>query len=62
MFNGALPPGDHVVQVDVELQGSVLGPFSYLRGYRFQVRSTYAFTALDGKMVDIESPRRRAAT
>ncbi len=55
MFNGALPPGDHVVQVVIELQGSVLGPFSYLRGYRFQVRSTYAFTALDGKMVDIEA-------
>jgi hypothetical protein len=55
MFSGSVPPGDHVVQMLVELQGNGLGVFSYLRGYRFQVRSTYSFSAIEGKTIDLDA-------
>ena len=49
IFNGSIPPGDHTVQVLVNLQGYGYGVFSYLRGYRFEVRSSHSFTAVEGK-------------
>jgi hypothetical protein len=49
IFNGSIPPGDHTVQVLVNLQGHGYGVFSYLRGYRFEVRSSHSFTAVEGK-------------
>ncbi|MEM9691107.1 MAG: hypothetical protein AAGA56_01055, partial [Myxococcota bacterium] len=30
-------------------QGNGYGVFSYLRGYRFEVRSSHSFTAVEGK-------------
>jgi hypothetical protein len=29
--------------------------FSYLRGYRFEVRSSHSFTAVDGKTVNLDA-------
>ncbi len=49
IFNGSIPPGDHTVQVLINLQGHGYGVFSYLRGYRFEVRSSHSFTAVEGK-------------
>jgi len=49
IFSGSIPPGDHTVQVLTNLQGHGYGVFSYLRGYRFEVRSSHSFTAVEGK-------------
>jgi len=49
IFSGSIPPGDHTVQVLVNLRGHGYGVFSYLRGYRFEVRSSHSFTAVEGK-------------
>jgi len=49
IFNGSIPPGDHLVQVLVNLRGNGYGVFSYLRGYKFEVRSSHSFTAAEGK-------------
>jgi hypothetical protein len=54
IFNGSIPPGDHTVQVLVNLQGNGYGVFSYLRGYRFEVRSNHSFTALEGKTMTLQ--------
>jgi hypothetical protein len=53
IFNGSIPPGDHTLQVLVNLQGNGYGMFSYLRGYRFEVRSSHSFTALEGKTITL---------
>lgn len=55
IFNGSIPPGDHTLQVLVNLQGSGYGVFSYLRGYRFEVRSSHSFTAVEGKTVQLDA-------
>jgi hypothetical protein len=55
IFNGSVPPGDHTLQVLVNLQGNGYGVFSYLRGYRFEVRSSHSFTAVEGKTVNLEA-------
>jgi hypothetical protein len=49
IFSGSIPPGDHTLQVLVNLRGHGYGVFSYLRGYRFEVRSSHSFTAVEGK-------------
>lgn len=55
IFNGAIPPGDHTLQVLVNLQGNGFGVFSYLRGYRFEVRSSHSFTAVEGKTINLQA-------
>jgi hypothetical protein len=55
IFNGSVPPGDHTLQVLVNLQGNGYGVFSYLRGYRFEVRSSHSFTAVEGKTINLEA-------
>jgi hypothetical protein len=42
----------------VNLQGNGYGVFSYLRGYKFEVRSSHSFTAVEGKTVS-SRPRLR---
>ncbi len=54
IFNGSIPPGDHTVQVLVNLQGNGYGVFSYLRGYKFEVRSSHSFTAVEGKTAQLQ--------
>jgi hypothetical protein len=36
------------------LVGNGFGLFSYLEGYRFRLRSSYAFTAEDGKIARVD--------
>lgn len=55
IINGSVPPGDHTVQVLVSLQGNGYGVFSYLRGYRFEVRSSHSFTAVEGKTINLDT-------
>ena len=54
IFNGSIPPGDHTLQVLVNLQGNGYGVFSYLRGYRFEVKSSHSFTAVEGKTINLQ--------
>jgi hypothetical protein len=55
IFNGSVPPGDHTLQVLVNLQGNGHGVLSYLRGYRFEVRSSHSFTAVEGKTMNLQA-------
>ena len=55
IFNGSVPPGDHTLQVLINLQGHGYGAFSYLRAYRFEVRSSHSFTAVEGKTVTLQA-------
>jgi hypothetical protein len=55
IFNGSIPPGDHTLQVLINLQGNGYGVFSYLRGYRFEVRSSHSFTAVEGKTINLQA-------
>ena len=54
IFSGSIPPGDHTVQVLVELRGHGYGVFSYLRGYRFEIKDSHSFTVTDGKTMNLE--------
>jgi hypothetical protein len=54
IFSGSIPPGDHTLQVLVQLQGNGYGVFSYLKGYKFEVRSSHSFTAVEGKTLTVQ--------
>ena len=43
VFSGSIPPGDRTLQVLVQLRGHGFGVFSYLQGYRFEIRSSHSF-------------------
>ena len=49
IYSGSVPPGDHTIQVALTFQGNGYGVFSYLRGYKFEVKSSHSFTAVEGK-------------
>jgi hypothetical protein len=53
LFNGSIVPGEHRLSVSLEYRGHGFGIFSYLKGYRFKVRSSYAFTVQEGKLARI---------
>ncbi len=53
VFTGAIPPGAHTVQVLVNLTGTGFGVFSYLKGYKFEIRSDHSFTSLEGKTSNV---------
>ncbi len=55
IFSGALPPGDHTLQVVVVFQGHGYGVFSYLRGYKFTAKNTHSFTVPEGKTIRVEA-------
>ena len=53
IYSGSMPPGDHAIQLVLTFQGNGFGVFSYLRGYKFEVKSSHAFTALEGKALTV---------
>jgi hypothetical protein len=53
VYNGSIIPGEHTITVNLEYRGHGYGVFSYLQGYRFRVRSSYTFTAPEGKAVTV---------
>jgi hypothetical protein len=55
IFSGSIAPGDHTLQVLVQLRGHGYGVFSYLRGYKFEVKSSHAFTVTEGKAIDLDA-------
>jgi hypothetical protein len=53
IYSGSVPPGDHTLQIALTFQGNGYGVFSYLRGYKFEVKSSHAFTAVEGKAMGV---------
>jgi hypothetical protein len=53
IYTGSVPPGDHTIQVALTFQGNGYGVFSYLRGYKFEVKSSHSFTAMEGKSLTV---------
>jgi hypothetical protein len=53
LFNGAIVPGKHNVSVLLVYRGNGFGVFSYLQGYKFTIRSSYAFNAEEGKTTKV---------
>ena len=53
VYSGSVPPGDHTIQVALTFQGNGYGVFSYLRGYKFEVKSSHSFTAVEGKTISV---------
>ena len=49
IFNGSIVPGNHTISVQMVFRGHGYGIFSYLRGYKFTVRSSHTFTAAEGR-------------
>lgn len=54
IYNGAILPGPHNLAVEMIFVGNGYGLFSYLEGWRFRLRSSYAFTAEDGKVAQLQ--------
>lgn len=55
VFSGSIPPGDHTLQVLIQLRGHGYGVFSYLRGYQFEVKSSHSFTVTEGKTIQLDA-------
>jgi hypothetical protein len=55
IYTGSVPPGDHTIQVGLTFQGNGYGVFSYLRGYKFEVKSSHSFTAIEGKNLTVRA-------
>src|SRR4028118_521031 len=49
VYNGAIQPGSHTISVQLVYQGSGFGVFSYLKSYKFNVKSSHTFVAGEGK-------------
>lgn len=54
ILTGSIPPGDHTMQILLQFQGNGYGVFSYLKGYKFDVRSTHSFRAVEGKTLSLQ--------
>jgi hypothetical protein len=54
VFTGSIPPGDHTVQIVLQLRGNGYGVFSYLKGYKFKVPSSHSFTITEGKTLKLD--------
>jgi len=55
LFNGSIVPGNHNISLSMRFRGNGYGVFSYLRAYRFNIQSSYAFTAEEGQMTTVEA-------
>ena len=53
VYNGSIVPGEHTITVNLEYRGHGYGIFSYLKGYRFKVRSNYSFSAPEGRRLEL---------
>jgi hypothetical protein len=47
-------PGEHTLQVLIQLRGDGHGVFSYLREYRFEVKSSHVFTVSNTRPLRLE--------
>ncbi|NJK88036.1 MAG: dihydrolipoamide acetyltransferase [Myxococcales bacterium] len=55
LFNGSIVPGNHNLSLAMRFRGNGYGVFSYLRAYTFNVQSSYAFTAEEGKLTTVKA-------
>lgn len=55
LFSGSIVPGNHNISVFMRFRGNGYGVFSYLRAYTFEVQSSYAFTAEEGKLTTVRT-------
>jgi hypothetical protein len=53
VYNGAIQPGSHTLSVALQYQGNGFGVFSYLKGYKFNVKSSHTFVAGESKSTNI---------
>jgi len=53
VFNGSIVPGNHTISVMMVFRGHGYGIFSYLKGYKFTVRSSHTFTAGEGRQTSV---------
>jgi len=53
IYHGSIVPGEHTLTVNLEYRGHGYGVFSYLKGYRFKVRTSHTFTAHEGKTLHL---------
>jgi nucleoid-associated protein YgaU len=53
IYNGAIQPGSHTLSVSLVYQGNGFGVFSYLKGYKFKVKSSHTFVAGESKTTNI---------
>ena len=49
LFDGPLSPGAHTVDVEMLFRGASVGVFTYLQGYKFNVRSRYQLDVVEGR-------------
>jgi|SRR5579871_1180418 len=54
IFNGSIVPGNHTLTVLMVYQGNGFGVFSYLKGYKFNVRGSHTFAAGEGKQTQLK--------
>lgn len=55
LFNGSIVPGNHNLSVFLVYRGNGYGVFSYLKGYKFKIKSSYTFTAEEGRITSIKA-------
>ncbi|MBP9111636.1 MAG: hypothetical protein KBF88_02455 [Polyangiaceae bacterium] len=55
IYSGTIPSGDHTVNVVLNFQGNGYGVFTYLKGYKFEVKSGHTFTSADGKSITLRA-------
>ena len=53
VLSGPIAPGNHTLSVLLVYRGHGYGVFSYLKGYKFTVRSSHTFTAAEGRATGI---------
>lgn len=54
ILSGPMAPGNHTISALIVYRGSGYGPFKYLSKYKFTVKSSHTFTAVEGKHTRIE--------
>ncbi|MEO1171233.1 MAG: dihydrolipoamide acetyltransferase [Myxococcota bacterium] len=54
IFDGSIAPGEHQISVYLEYAGDGFGVFDYLENYTFKIKSSYTFTAEEGKLTSID--------
>jgi hypothetical protein len=54
VYDGLVQPGDHTVQVLVDMQGNGSRGFPYFKAFKYQVRSTHSFTVVDDKTLKLD--------
>ncbi|MEL7369802.1 MAG: hypothetical protein AAFN74_12870, partial [Myxococcota bacterium] len=54
LFDGPLTAGSHAVEVEMVFKGAAVGVFTYLQGYKFNVRSTYQLDVVEGRNTELK--------